>query len=344
MTARPGERLLLVAPTFHGYHRSIAAGFRQLGLEVVTHCYDDYSALTAKLRNKVLWELPGEFGADRRHARRRWDTARALEALREVRPDRLLVIKGDSLGEDFWAEARRRGIPTMLWLYDDLHRHEHSREFLREVGPVLSYAVSEAARLRADGVDAHHLPNGWDPDLARPAETGAGRSRRGEIVFVGARYPNRESLLRGLHEAGVPVRAYGRQWSRHPIDRLRTWDLRRPPLPAHRDIPLAEAYRVQAAAAGTLNIHGLQAGLSMRTFEVPGMGGVQLIDRADVADHYEPDREVLVFTDEEELTALCRRLIADPRWADDLRAAARRRSLAEHTFAHRAATAWGWWT
>ena len=75
----------------------------------------------------------------------------------------------------------------------------------------------------------------------------------------------------------------------------------------------------------------------MKTFEVPGVGGVQLIDREDVAEYYEPGKEVAVFRDEEELVELCQRAIRDDRWGDSLRAAGRRRTLSEHTWAHRAA-------
>lgn len=337
-SGRTPERLLLVSPAFHGYHRSIAAAWAQQGFDVHVHCYDDYATLGMKLRNKGLIELPQKAGLDRSGTRVAWDTGRAVAAIREVRPRRLLVIKGDSLGEDFWAEVRGLKVPVMLWLYDDLHRHDYSLDFLRQVGPVLSYARSETEELAADGVDAHYLPNGFDPEMPLPQVP-----RTDELVFVGSRYPNRVELLERLHAAGVPVRAYGRQWSHHPVDRLRTWELRRPGLPAERDIPLAEAYAVQAEAAGAINIHGLQAGHAMRTFEVPGMGGLQLVDREDVAEFYEPGREVLVFHSAEELVELGRRIVADPVWGDSVREAGRRRSHAEHTFAHRARTAQEWW-
>ena len=337
MTARR-PRLLLVSPVFHGYHRSIAAGFEQIGYEVVTHCYDHYFTVPMKLRNKVALELPEKVGVDRTGERRRWDTARALRALTEARPDRLLVIKGDSLGQAFWEAALALGIPVMLWLYDDLHRHDYSMEFLRSVGPVISYARSGAAELSAHGVNAHYLPNGFDPNLTAPT-----MRRSGEIVFVGSRYPNRVDLMEALVDAGLPVRAYGRQWSHHPVDRLRTWEVARPRVPAERDIPLEDAYRVQAEAAAAINIHGLQAGLAMRTFEVPGMGGLQLIDRPDVAEFYDPGHEVLVFEGTEELIELSRRVISEPAWGEQIREAGQRRSEQEHTFAHRAQTADCWW-
>lgn len=203
---RRPERLFFVSPAFHGYHRSIARAWAAQGFDVTVHCYDAYATVGMKLRNKALLELPERVGVDRSGARMAWDTARAVAALREARPDRVLVIKGDSLGEDFWSAVTDAGLPRMLWLYDDLSRHDYTREFLRGIGPVLSYARSEAAQLAADGVDAHHLPNGFDPDLALPVVP-----RRDELVFVGSRYPNRVELLTRLAEDGVPVRAYGRQ-------------------------------------------------------------------------------------------------------------------------------------
>ncbi|MCR8674290.1 glycosyltransferase [Micrococcus sp. HG099] len=333
------ERLFLVSPAFHGYHRSIARAWAAQGFDVTVHCYDAYATVPMKLRNKALLELPQKAGVDRTAARVAWDTERAVAALRAARPDRVLVIKGDSLGEAFWSEVVEAGLPRLLWLYDDLSRHDYSPEFLRAIGPVLSYARSEAEQLAGEGVDAHYLPNGFDPDMALPS-----LPRRDELVFVGSRYPNRVELLTTLAEAGVPVRAYGRQWSHHPVDRLRTWEVTRPALPAERDIPLEEAYAVQAAAAGAINIHGLQAGHAMRTFEVPGMGGLQLVDRADVAEFYEPGEEVLVFEDPEHLVELGRRVVAEPSWGERIREAGRSRSHAEHTFAHRAALAQEWWT
>ncbi|MDO5633365.1 MAG: glycosyltransferase [Micrococcus sp.] len=334
----PVERLFLVSPSFHGYHRSIARAWAEQGFDVTVHCYDDYATVPMKLRNKALLELPQKLGLDRAAARQQWDTARAIEALRAVRPQRVLVIKGDSLGEEFWSEVTDLHVPLMLWLYDDLHRHSYSMPFLRKIGPVLSYAASEATLLCEQGVDAHYLPNGFDPTLATPSG-----QRSAELVFVGSRYDNRVDLLTALRTAGVPVRAYGRQWSHHPWDRIRTWELARPSVPAERDIPLKEAYAVQSAAAGAINIHGLQAGHAMRTFEVPGMGGLQLVDRADVAEFYDVGTEVLVFDDAEHLVELGRRVVADPAWGEAIRAAGRARSHAEHTFAHRARQAQEWW-
>lgn len=331
------RKLLLISPTFHGYHRSIAAGFERLGYSVHTHCYDGYFSVRDKVRNKLVHELPSRtkvsslgFGGDA--AARTWATNRTLDVIREVRPDRVIVIKGDTLDDRVWEELDTTGTPRILWLYDDLSRHDYAADFLRSVGPVCSYSVDETQWLVEQGVNAHFAPNGFDPDLAEPPA-----GRRQEAVFVGSHYPNREDLLLELQAEGVPVRAWGRGWSHHPVDRLRTWTWARPAIPAERDIPLADAYRVQAEGLLAINIHGLQAGLAMRTFEVPGMGGLQAIDRPDVERFYEVGRETLVFNSPLELAELSRKAQKDIAWAENIRERGRKRTLAEHTFAHRAA-------
>ena len=75
----------------------------------------------------------------------------------------------------------------------------------------------------------------------------------------------------------------------------------------------------------------------MRTFEVCGVGGLQLIDRPDVGELYEPDRELLVFTNTEELIEGALRALGDPSGTERIREAAQRRTLAHHTFDHRIA-------
>lgn len=325
------EKLLIISPAFHGYCYSIADGFTQLGYDVTVHRYDAFDTVKDKVRNKALYELPSKVGFDGQKAAEKAATTHALQVLEQVQPDKLIVIKADTLGENFWQAVEERKIPYILWLYDDLKRHRYTKDFLRQIPTVVSYARSETENFANAGINAHFVPNGYDPKLAAFPTT-----RVPEIVFVGSRYENRETILLALKDAGLSVRAYGRGWSHHPFDRLRTWELKRPNLPAERDIPLHEAYRVQAAAAASLNVHGLQAGLAMRTFEVPGMNGLQLIDRPDVAEFYEIGKEVLLYQSTEELIELCQHIIADPRWSDSIRAAGLKRSQAEHTFFHRA--------
>lgn len=323
---------LIVSPAFHGYWRSIEDALRRRGHDVSTVCYDAYDTMTDKIRLKVTVELPERLrGAHgRRDQERARLTERVIEALRQKRPQRVLVIKGDDLDDRFWDALN--DTPRALWLYDDLHRHRYSLDFLRALSPVFSYSRSETEQLRADGVDASFLPDAFDPHRAEPSPR-----RSGLVAFVGSGYANRFEILGELGRRGLPVHAWGRGFSRHPLDRLRTWSWSRPPIAASRDISLEQAYTVMGEAAAAVNIHGLQTGHAMRTFEIPGMGGVQLVDRADVNEFYDIGTEVLVWKDVDELAELATRAVADPAWTEPLRSAGCRRTLAEHTFDHRLA-------
>lgn len=338
MTARP-VRTLVVSPSFHGYWQSFQDALARRGDDVTTVRYDAYSTAREKLRLKATVELPERLRlpGDPRAAERARITDHVIARLRAVDPDRVLIVKGDDLDERFWDVLG--DMPRVLWLYDDLHRHDYTPGFLREVGPVVSYSPSESAALRRKhGVDATFVPDAFDSHRAEPT-----CRRTQEIAFVGSGYPNRVEILSELARRGLPVHAYGREFSRHVVDRLRTWSWRRPALRASRDIPLDRAYRVMGEAAAAVNIHGLQTGHAMRTFEIPGMGGVQLVDRDDVAALYEIGTEVAVWHDLDELAELAARAMRDARWARGLREAGRRRTLAEHTFDHRMETVESLW-
>lgn len=327
------QRVLLVSPAFHGYHRGISTAVASLGHHVSTHVYDASSGISDKLRTKLLHELPEKMGQDTTAARREVATNAARMAVLETRPEVVLVVKGDVLGDDFWEACTSVGARTVLWLYDELWRTRWDASRLACVGAVASYSSEDMTTLRDSGIEATHVPLGFDTFL-----TSQSRPRTDEITLIGARYAQREQLLVNLHMAGVPVRAYGRDWSHDLRDRLRTWGTARPAVPTGRDLSRADAYAVMAASAATLNIHGNQDGFTMRTFEASGVGGVQLCDRPDVAHYLEPGVEVLTFNDTEDAAGIYRRLKADLQWADRIREAGRHRVLSEHTLVHRART------
>ena len=221
----------------------------------------------------------------------------------------------------------------MTWLYDEVRRTRWDLEWLATAGPIATYSALDAADFEAEGLDARQVRLAFDHRLV-PAPTAR---RLPWISFVGARYPSREHVLRTLHDDGLPIRAHGRDWSGHPVDRLRTWRVGAPALPTGRDLSRADAYDLMAESVATLNLHGDQDGFTMRTFEAAGVGAVELIDRIDVDEIYDSGSEVLTWSTPDELAELCRRALADLSWTNAIRGAARKRTLAEHTFDHRVA-------
>jgi spore maturation protein CgeB len=324
-------RILLVVPAFHGYGRSIAGALERAGHSVLLHEYDLNATRSSKLRHKLVHELPdrvsGGVSGSRRHANQM--TAAAAAAVTRAGADVVLTVKGDALGGQYWRVLDASGARQLLWLYDELSRMEFDDEILTSRPSIVSYSPHDVAVLSQRGLRAAHVLDAFDHTVTfMPI-------RSDEVVFVGARYPDRERILNTLHRAGVPVRAYGRDWSGHPIDRLRTWRLHSPQVPSARDVPRGIAYGITAGAVASLNSHTDQDGFTMRTYEIPGSGGLQLIDRPDVDQIYDPGEEVLVFSSDEELVELSQRARTDRAWATQVAERGQKRTLAEHTFDHR---------
>lgn len=324
-------KILLIAPGFHGYSQAIAAALASRGHVVDIWQYDSLVGLGAKVRHKLAHELRDRAGGTRGfEGLRRRLTQEGLDRVRRSSPDVLLVIKGDVFLPEFWEEAALHVGIRHLWLYDEVRRMRHAPGTFSIVDRLSTYSRLDHERLTASGLECSYVPNAFDATLAD-----APQEPVDAFLFVGARYPKRAQLLTDLAARGIPVLAVGRDWSHHPFDRLRTWQWARPQIPSRRDMSRREAYGLMTGAIGNLNSHFDQDGFTMRTFEIPGMGGLQLIDRADVSEFYEPDDEVLVYDSVDELTELCQRAMRDRAWAASIGARARRRTLAEHTFAHR---------
>ncbi|WP_085528660.1 CgeB family protein [Kocuria massiliensis] len=328
---KASHRLLILSPAFHDYDVAFAAAFEELGFQTHTHLYDRFASLSQKVKNKVRFELPERLGRDTTQRREEYANAGILTTLREVKPDLVLVIKGDVLHPDVWQELETRKIPVVLWLWDEVRRTRWKPERLREIPQVASYSALDVEAFRESGISATYVPMGFDHLLEFPTLPFAP-----EITHIGARYPKRQAMIEGLYGRGFRVKTYGRDWSHDVRDRLRTWGGDRPDVPSGRDLDRAHAYATMRDSLATLNIHGDQDGFTMRTFEAAGAGAVQLCDRADVAEAYEPGREILTFSSVDEAREHISKIQADPRWADSVRTEARRRTLAEHTLVHRA--------
>ena len=149
-----GARVLLVAPAFHGYGRSIAAALERAGHEVVLHEYDLNPTTMRKLEHKLVHELRDRVfdddGGARRHARAM--TRRSVEAVSRARADVVVTVKGDVLGVEYWQELDRSGARQLLWLYDELSRMRFDDEVLASRPSIVSYSPGDVAALAQPGL------------------------------------------------------------------------------------------------------------------------------------------------------------------------------------------------
>jgi spore maturation protein CgeB len=307
MTARPfaGLRVVLVAAFNRRYHRSglaLAAALTALGCEV-RRCEERQRGLNAILRRPLA--------------------ARLATLLSRGPADLVLVFKGTSLDPAHVADLRRRTRARWAnWFPDDPHELEVSVRLAPAYDTFFTHDSSSLIRHRTAGARAYYLAFGCDPAYLRPEDGGA--RWRAAVSFVGSRDPRRERVLRQVEDLGLAV--WGPGWPNGPV---------------YGD---AFVHALSGATVG-LNLHQqfdggdparYGTGANMRVFELAAVGTPQLSDaKGDIARHFVPGREIVLYTSVAELRERARELLADDGLRRSLAAAARERVLREHTWAHR---------
>lgn len=323
----PHKKVLLVSPVFHSYFAAFSAALEQLGYEVVTHIYDNASGLAGRIENRLA--VTASSATRTRIAE--LITDRAIATFRESKPDVVLVVKGDLFQDKWWTELSAKKVPHSLWIYDELRFTNYTDELLRSIPSVYSYSRQDTARLQSEKIFARYLPNGFDSHIKPMAKS----QLLPYISFIGARYAERESLLRDLASAGAPVMAYGREWSRNPIDVLRTGRFQGVPFKTSGNVTRQKSYAIMRDSLASINHHGTHSGFNLRLFEACGVGGLHLVDRAEVSEFYVPGEEVLVYESVEDVIESMNRAKTDSVWLEKIKTAARERTLAHHTLVQR---------
>ena len=311
MTARPfaGLRVTLVAAFNPRYHRSglaLAAALGELGCEV-RRCEERLRGWNAGWRRPLV--------------------ARLGAVLERAPADLVLVFKGTKLQPADVADLkRRRGGRWVNWFPDDPHQLGVSLVLGPAYDCFFTHDSSSLERHRRAGTRAHYLAFGCDAEFLRPPLSER-PGRRDALVFVGSRDAGREAILRTLVEAGIAVSVFGPGWPTGPVyggDFVQALSRAGLGLNIHQHF----ADGADAARYGT--------GANMRVFELAAVGTPQLSDaKADIARHFTPGREIVLYGSVDELRARARELLADARARRSLAAAARERALREHTWRHR---------
>jgi spore maturation protein CgeB len=297
---------VLVAAFNRRYHRSglaLAAALTALGCEV-HRCEERRRGWSAILGRSLTTRLAGQ--------------------LRQKPADVVLVFKGASLAPADVAELRGRfGGRWVNWFPDDPHQLELSTRLAPAYDCFFTHDSSSLPRYRTAGARAHYLAFGCDPEYLRPLSPDD--RWKAPLVFVGSRDGVREPILRHLADLGFV--AWGPGWPRGPL--------------------YGEDYvRALAGAAVGVNVHQqfgdrgdparYGTGANMRVFELAAVGTPQLSDaKVDVARHFTPDREIVLYRSVAELKDRARALLADDALRRRLADAARERAVREHTWRHR---------
>jgi hypothetical protein len=166
-----------------------------------------------------------------------------------------------------------------------------------------------------EGATPLYLPEGANPDIHRHYD----EEKIYDVSFVGQCYGNRPEVIAKLREAGIRVETFGPGWPRGSVtteEMVRTWS----------------RSKINLGFGGVLG-HKDTYCLKGRDFEVPMSGGLYLTEHhEELLPFYEVGREIVTYTEFDELLEKIRWLLASPEKAEIIRQAGRERALHEHSW------------
>jgi spore maturation protein CgeB len=342
-------KVLLFAARFYGYQDAIRKALSQLGADVELHAYlplGDREDLGARLLGRVLPRC-GMPGFVRRADRA--TNARFLRLVQGLRPDVVLVVKGEVLTPETLRRARENspGTVFLCWFMDMLRSYPQVEPLLPCYDRFFTYSWSDQQELSALHPHVEWLPLAFDPDVHRPRPPSGPEAW---VSFIGRVDRQRIAVLRpvveqvralGGHSTIYGGIAPGIAWLRH----LRRYDPFILEQVIRRSLPPEEAAQVYGRSRICLNVHAANVapaepgriGHNMRFFEICGAGGLQLVDRLQATDQLcEPGRDVLEYSGREDLLEQVARCVHDRGLRRRVASAGHATMLARHTFVHRA--------
>ena len=336
------KRILVVGGFGEGeLTNSYAMAFERIGFDV--SCFDSdriYFSSAPFARNRYLRRLfrPLLWGKV---------NAAMIDAARSLKPSAIMAVKAAFLNPETVRQLQAElAIPFVNYYPDNpycgvpLNPRKTSAQrrdlidVLREYRHVWVWEPRLAQRLTSDGVSASYLPFAVDDRiLQRGTSDGIickECSLNHAVVFIGQHNDTRQEHIGAIRAHSVGL--WGKRWTR-ASDEFRSRHA------IHQESVSANKYpALYAAACVSLNIVDdlNMPGHNMRTFEIPGSGGVMLSRFTEEQASIFPDNEAAVYyRSPGELDQCISRLISDKA----LSARIRRNALAiakSHTYVSRA--------
>ena len=256
---------------------------------------------------------------------------RLRAAVEEFKPEVIWIFKGMEIFPETLSFAREKGILLVNYNPDNPFifsgRGSGNQNITRSIGLydlLFTYNLEILQQLESKdkkiGAVTALLPFGYDVD-DESYQQAAGQEEVIRVCFLGNPDDQRASFIEGLAAQDIPMDVYGRDWDkwlRNPHIRIF------PPVYGVEMWKVLRRYRVQL---NLMRIHNLDSH-NMRTFEVPGIGGIMLAP--DTREHrvfFEAGKEVFLYKDLEDCAAQARQLMQLPATeAEQIRRQARQRS------------------
>jgi spore maturation protein CgeB len=263
--------------------------------------------------------------------------ANLLRAIDRFSPSVILVVLGSQLSPKTMRIVRKRTSARIVcWCQDQMTTL--GRQFLLaseyDAVFVKDRYMHELFSAMIRSTKFYYLPEACNPRMHRPLELSErDRETYGcDVMIAGTLYYYRQEILRQLLRQSPTIRM--KVWGSKPdwlLDRL-------PGCHMGRYVHGDDKVRAALGAKICLNtLHfGEVNGLNCRAFELAGCGGFQMVTRVlTLAEHFEPEVEVVTFDSVEDLIEKTAYYLRNPAEAAAIAERGRLRAHRDHTYERR---------
>lgn len=281
-----------------------------------------------------LFDYAGEIRASGKDAMNR----KLLARVREWKPAVTLFSLYTDQFEPSVVDRLREHTRTLCFFHDDTWRVEYSRRWARHFDFFTTPDIYGETKYREIGLtNAIYFPFGCNELIFRKMDLPS----KYDVSFVGGWHPYREWLIDRIRKAGIVVEVVGHRWPKGEIDQegmVRLFNESRINLNLSNSASWDARYLTSSPKAiinrlrSRKNVEQMKA----RIFEVSGCGAFQLSYFVEgLAQCYEVDREVAVYTDADDLVEKVKFYLAHEALREFIAEAAYTRTLRDHTFGKR---------
>jgi len=245
-------------------------------------------------------------------------------------------------------EIKKLGIVTFNFYCNNIHQFH----YVEEIAPHYDYCLApeEEALAKYKKVKANviHMQFGANPDIYKPYNL----NRVYDISFVGQMYFNRKDYFYYLHKHGVEFYVWGPKWEKmiknETVEQGWIKHIKKLTRPCNKNLEkytggiLSDQEMIKMFSRSKININfsevttkhnGTRRHLRLRDFEAPMSGAFYITGcQSELCRYFEIGKEIICYEDKKDLLDKIKYFLNNEREMKKIRAAARERSLREHTW------------
>lgn len=255
-----------------------------------------------------------------------------------AKPDILLVFKGMEIPVSSLIRIKKQGVklvnfngdhPFKLVSSGSGNRTSVNSIPLYDLYLTYSSMIKRETENRYD-VPVEVLPFGVSAEVTRQTFN---ESEINEVCFVGNYDIKREEYVKVIANSGLTISVYGHGWDKLSHEHINI----HPPVLGNDYWKTLFQYRIQL---NILRAHNNQSH-NMRSFEIPGVGGIMLAEYS--SDHelyFEDEKEIFLFKTKKDLVKKCEEILnMSPQSASEVRQRAKTRiTNSGHTYNNRSSS------